>query len=409
MSLKWIIVAAQFFAEIAIADETCRQRRVSGERILAAGHELMNVFYQNPKASSLPPYDTLERGEMRGYSRHRNERSAGSNSYVVDFEKAMASQYYVNCSAKAAKDCTSVCSAPPTYVWGGMGWYEETRDKSGKARTRYSIFANHADTNSLSKHAGLDCSGLMFAVFANAGLRVSPDRSKPLTADVADNTPARSYLNTDSPESCFTEVPPARKFRIQKGDLIVWRKHMAMVDELGKDPFGLANARTAEDCTIEKIDPKKFTLVIYNSKGGQDLPSDEDAARYEANPYYREGLAELKRMKERFDCEQGTKKDCTEVDPKKPQLTGVGVGISRMPFRDFVLGAPGPTLDLVRRLCLAKVGAPLPDGEPLTKVVRHLASSDKPVPCGCYGLPSEKLVLDRKVDEKTAKIYCSKN
>lgn len=404
-----------------------------GEDVVSAAHEIMNTFYQNPRAAAIAPYETLKRGELKGYDRTRNEISKGSNSYVVDLAAARASQYYIRCAGPGAgkRTCDKLCETPPSYIWGGMGWYEPAPGKIS-----FNVFSNFEHTRKISKHPGLDCSGLLYAVFARAGLRVTRDLTKTPSADTADNTPARTYLNTENPLSCFTEIAESS---VRPGDIIPWKSHILMVDTLGADPFGVSAAKSELDCSIEKLDPSKATMVVYNSKGSFDFPAEGTETPFLKNAYYRKGFMQhilmynryIEAMKRKNPSFPGTTVDSQRFNAVKGlltmselnkiyrtvekgdlQLTGVGVGISRMKLAEFVIGSPSVMFELMQRACLEKVGKVLaPKGEPMTKLVkvaRHVATfpNARP-PCECLAPDEQRVELVGAIDPTTAKEYCS--
>lgn len=425
--------------QIEKAAATFQSKHFSGQKIRAASDLVMDTFYQNSRASKLPPYEVLKLGEMKGYDRKRNEISKGSNSFIVDLKEAQKSQYYIQCptgSVKTAmneRSCNSLCEVPPSYIWGGMGWYAVTDPAKG---IELDLFRNFDHTNVISKHPGMDCSGLVYSIFATAGLRVNKDLNKTHTAEVADNTPARSYLVTDTPESCFTEIQPLKK-DIQPGDLITWKTHILLVDEVGKDPFGIEHIRKAEDCGFRNIKPDKATLIAMNSKGGFDFANDQVEQDYLVNSYYAAGIYQHMLMHNRFVDQQksknpeftGTKIDEQRFLRVKSRLTGevvaeiekrveagdlmltaVGVGTSKMKFGEMMISGPQPLFDLAIRACRAKFNSagPSKSQEPAfvpAKVVRHLAAAGK-APCECISRNSELIHLRTKLDSKTASEYC---
>jgi len=425
--------------QIEKATAAFQAKHFSGQKIRAASDLVMDTFYQNPRASKLPPYEVLKLGEMKGYDRKRNEISKGSNSFVVDLKEAQKSQYYIQCPAGSVKtamnerSCNSLCEVPPSYIWGGMGLYAVTDPAKG---IELDLFRNFDHTNSISKHPGMDCSGLVYSIFATAGLRVNKDLNKTHTAEVADNTPARSYLVTDTPESCFTEVQPLKK-EIQPGDLITWKTHILLVDEVGKDPFGIEHIRKAEDCGFRNIKPDKATLIAMNSKGGFDFANELVEQDYLVNTYYAAGVYQHILMHNRFVDQQksknpqftGAKIDeqrflrvksrlsgevVSEIEKRVEagdlMLTGVGVGTSKMKFGEMMIAGPQPLFDLAIRACRAKFNSASPSKSPEpafipAKVVRHLAAVGK-APCECISRNTEMIHLRTQLDSKIAAEYC---
>jgi hypothetical protein len=81
--------------------------------------------------------------------------------------------------------------------------------------------------------------------------------------------------------SCFAPVASTPSAVLRAGDVIANTGHVVMVDRVGSDPFGIANAKTATDCA--NITSKGFDFTIVQSspsKGGIGLN------RYRAADYF---------------------------------------------------------------------------------------------------------------------------
>lgn len=421
-------------SQLAMESSPQQATLFAGEKIKAASDQLMNSFYGNPQASSLPPYEVLKRGELKGYDRRRNEVSKGMNAFVETLIEARRSQYYIQCpgDSKRRNQCRDRCDVPPAYIWGGMGWYES----NPQGGIVYNPFQNFEHTNQLTGLPGLDCSGLVHSIYSLVGLRVNRDLKKKVDAEAADNTPARTYLNTDTDSSCFTEIPPlAAELRL--GDLIAWRTHILLVDSIGPDPFGINSIQKAEDCKIKNLRPSQATLIGMNSKGGFDFPAAEVEAEFLENTDYAQALFQKMLMHNQFAATQKLQGKGLLVQPfdgerlmkvrqfisdakatqierlvleQNLQLTGVGVGISKMKYGELMLSAPQPLFGLSLRACRAKFAireATVADTN-RAKVVRHLASEGR-APCACLSAEKEKIILLQEIPQATANIYCAKS
>ena len=447
----------------------------SSTTLLQTARNLMNIFYQNNYAFDLPPYPTLERGELRGYDRKFNDVTKSYNSYVVDLAAAQRSQYYFYCPIAKAPVGTFtnfahtkvssekvdaaetkipiLCRFPPTYLWGGTGWYFTAGDKTVK--TEFDPHSNFEHTKILSKHPGLDCSGLLYAVFSLAGLKVNKEHPQTPSASLADKSVARSYLNTTSPTSCFEEV--LLSSQTQAGDVIPWKSHIVMIVESGKDPFGIAFTKTIEDCRIRNLDPEKATAIVFNSKGAFEMPDPGAEDLFLQNHFYAKGIYQLFLMKDRNNFERlrshprgearaidpgRIEKIKTSLDPAETgkierlviksdlQATGVGIGVSKMFWRDFAFFNPNAYFELAQRLCAAKFDynylghdkwSPKLDSaaptnsksnsrpSPGIKILRHIAvSKNSEDACRCVLPSNEKIVMKENINDSTVREYLSK-
>ena len=335
--------------------------------IMLSTKDIFQHFYQNTEAYNLPPYEVLKHGELKGFAARYNTLSKGKNSYVVNLAKAQSSQYYIKCNKQSNN---SLCATPPSYIWGGMGWYEK---KENDKKLLLNLHGNNEYTQKLSQHPGLDCSGFTYAVFSNAKLRVTTDLSKTPSFETADNTPARSYMNLDN-NSCFKEIFPqngAEKV-LSIGDIIVWKQHMVIVDNVGNDPFGINHISSEKDCNIKSIKPQAATLTIVNSKGGFDPHSITTLKTYISNSYFNKAHAIAMNNKNLF--------------------SGIGMGISKLKISEYFYFSPNRIFPLALSWCKAKFAKQ--DSLPDIKIIRHkafFANEDKP--CQCFSREQDIIEL----------------
>lgn len=341
----------------------------SSQIVMQSIQEIFSHFYQNAEAYSLPPYQLLKHGEMQGYATVANPKSKGKNSFVTNLELAQNSQYYVDCKNP---NNNTLCQNPPTYTWGGMGWYE----RNDKNQFFLNLHGNDEMTSQLSKgHPGLDCSGFTYAVFSNAKLRVTMDLNLTPSFETADNTPARSYMNFDA-KSCFKELPTSKKPEnsLMPGDIIVWKTHMLLVDATGKDPFGINHIASSSGCNIANVRPENATMTIVNSKGGFNPHDKEILLKYGKNSYFNQA------HKAYLDL------------TSKNASTGIGIGISREFIKEFYYTSPDTFFSLAINFCKAKFTkkTTLPN----VKIIRHKAFFPKTkAPCECFARQQDYLEL----------------
>ena len=334
---------------------------------LSAAKLLMNTFYQSCGAAAKIPYDTTLNGEMRGYEMIPHPFNGGRESRVKDLKAAQKSQYYLDCKSvsKPAPKCKNLCATPPSYLWGGKGIYKQSAEG-----IVLDLFHSESSIEKLSGHPGLDCSGFINATFATAGLRIDPELSP---AKAADTVGAKAFMSF---HNCFSPVTPRKANFFHPGDVIAWKKHIVMVDSSGIDPFALASIHSVEDCNDSNLDPAKFNLVVINSRGGIDPPDEKSRNIEEENPQV--GVIYRKNEK---------------------QITGVGVGISRIKFGDFILSYPVEVLELAKSACFANFGEDLPLNN--IKIIRHKladpsVSVNAELDDSCRLQPEERITLEGK-------------
>lgn len=341
----------------------------SAEILKHSMEQIFNHFYQNTKAYTKSPYEFLIHGELKGYKTRNNPKSKGKNSFVNNLRLAQKSQYYLKCSGNN-KDL--LCQTPPSYLWGGMGWY----DRNEKGEFFLNLHGNDELTTKLSGHPGLDCSGLAYAIFSNAKLRVTSDLTRNPSFETADNTPARSYKETEAPTSCFKNITQdfASIYDLLPGDVIVWKKHMLLVDSVGSDPFGINHIQEITKCDIKNIKPENASMIVVNSKGSMERRhSYEISKKYISNTYF---------------------KNSQNLILKNPNLiTGVGMGISKQYLKEFYYTSPEQIFNLAIHLCQLKFNKNATyTGDAM--IIRHKAFFPKEERvCGCFAREQDLLVL----------------
>lgn len=330
-----------------------------GNRVKVSADEVFNTYYQSCDAAGKAPYQIFEQGEMRGYSlqKHPDPDFTGKVPRLDDVRLAQDSQYYLSCGShkKVQAGCRDLCATPPTYIWGGKGIYS----KNGPS-FNVDPFSNHVDIENIAHHPGIDCSGYVNLIFANAGLRVQP--GKPFDY-VATNTGARFFMTASE---CFKSVVanPENTNSIdflQPGDVVAWAGHVLMVDNLGRDPFGLKDIESVKDCNNQNLKPSSFTLVMSNAVGSIiDAPKD----------------------------------NLNGVDITK--LSGVGIGVSKWPLNQYIFRRPVEVMELAKIACYAKFGQVLPFKS--TNILRHIRANELSTAADdvCVARKEEQIHLEGK-------------
>jgi hypothetical protein len=178
--------------------------------------------------------------------------------------------YYAN-RASASRGCFAAANSPLIYDYGG---------KPYASSVGTSTIDLHKNAGSGSSALGIDCSGFVSTAIVSGGLRLRSGTSSKAyqVSGVSASmfaSPAKNGL------SCFAPVASTPTAELRAGDVISNTGHVVMVDRVGADPFGIAGARNATDCS--NVSSKKFDFTIVQSspsKGGIGLN------RYRAADYF---------------------------------------------------------------------------------------------------------------------------
>ncbi len=155
---------------------------------------------------------------------------------------------------------------------------------------------------------GIDCSGFVFTSLAAGGLRLR--EGKQMKASEVENYPARSYMDpVDSGYTCLAKAKMGKKSGwIQPGDIMATKYHVAIVERVGEDPFGILKNK---DCDISY---KDFDFVIAQSSPDQN---NVGINKYEAREY----LSIFKHFQFKNGLEEYAKNACEAYYQGKETVT----------------------------------------------------------------------------------------
>ncbi len=219
--------------------------------------------------------DSLLRGiEVRG----RHPDGVGLRRFYGNMQELLASHYYVrSTSAPENSMCLDLRGTPPIYDYGGKPFALDDPVEGGSLNP-----LRNAGTG--SNVLGSDCSGFVVMAMARAGLRFRYDR--PLRASSVFGVSSTMLAQPErNGLSCLTRATLNGGEDLRAGDLIASRGHVALVEAVGANPFGLRSVSRIEDCRPENVDSSQFNFVLLQSaptQGGIGL------FRVHANHYLRE-------------------------------------------------------------------------------------------------------------------------
>ncbi len=174
--------------------------------------------------------------------------------YAITDQAALARTHYYIKDFQQKAGCMDVKKYSMIYDFGGKPY--TTSDPNGSLN----YWKNNGDG---SKGLGIDCSGYVFTSLAAAGLRLKA--GKQLKAFEVENYPARSYMNpADEGFTCLAKPKMGKSGWLKPGDIISGKYHVAMIERVGNDPFGILQNK---DCNISY---KDFDFVIAQSSPEQN-------------------------------------------------------------------------------------------------------------------------------------------
>lgn len=261
----------------------------------AAAYQSCEVLAQ-PALTSLDPdvKGIIEKG-------HHSD-GIGAKRFIADLAAVQSTHPYLH--APAGSNCLDVRQNPLIYDYGGRPYINA------------SSIDLHRDAGSGTSVLGIDCSAFVGTSLATAGLKTKS--GVPLRPDQAGIFSSHDFLNPEGNRlDCMTRIPVTPTESLRNGDIVAVAGHVFMVDNVGKDPFGIAGATKIEDCA--KVSSDRFNFEIFqssNSKNGVGLN------RYMASEYMRKDKPKIKDGLEKYAV-QACRNRLNKVTstPKVPDLT----------------------------------------------------------------------------------------
>ncbi|WP_413289862.1 hypothetical protein [Bdellovibrio sp. HCB337] len=272
----------------------------------------LNAFSQNPSPAVMglrkalaTAYQSCESLQLKPMARSIADVEGVENNgrypdsltghYVkITDPKAVARTHYYIREYRPTPGCVNVQNYPMVYDYGG------------KPSTKDGTLNYWITSNGGSPGLGIDCSGFVFTSLAVGGLRLKS--GKALRAAEVHQYPARMYVHPDqSGFSCLAPKKVGTAGVLKPGDILASDYHVAMVESVGADPFGLKKHSNCVSITY-----KDFDFVIAQSSPDQN---NIGINKYEAREY----LAEFSTFLFRWGLERYAKEAC-EAQRKKTDV-----------------------------------------------------------------------------------------
>ena len=210
-------------------------------------HYVMATAYQSCQVLGLPLVDAST-ANVQGVVRGAKIDAVGYGRVYTDVALLKRSHYYHR-GQTYGPSCANQDKAPLVYDYGGK--------PAITASSALDLFTNSGGGPAL----GIDCSAFVSTAAAIAGnLYRSSTANKPTYTRFV----SRDFINpTTSGWTCYDSVKVAPNAFIQPGDIAAVQGHVVMVDQVGSDPFGIANVRSSAECGA--LSYRNFDFAIIQS------------------------------------------------------------------------------------------------------------------------------------------------
>lgn len=208
--------------------------------------------YQNCEALNVKPI-SASNPKLSGVSITGRHSSGGGNiRNISNLGSVQKSHPYLS-QRKPDSSCFSTYDSPLIYDYGGKPY------SAASATSELNFFKNHGTGSSV---LGTDCSGFIFTSLATAGLKLNPNVNLK-ARDVLSYNAARFMNPSKGGTTCFRKIEVAKSEDLAAGDIVASSGHIIIVTKTGKDPFGLARAKTVSECS--KLTSSGFDFELAQS------------------------------------------------------------------------------------------------------------------------------------------------
>lgn len=216
------------------------------------GLKTLATAYQSCSVGSSPALDkstpNVEGIEIVGTA----SDGIGSLREIKDVGALVRSHPYLASYKKPQASCYDVTANPLIYDYGG-------RPVVTSAGT-FDFFKNSGVTKAL----GTDCSGYVYMALATAGLRIKSGTK--VKASTIYGISSHWFADPKgNGMTCFDFAKFKAAESLKTGDILAKPGHVFLIENVGKDPFGIAGITKAEDCKVENMSIDRFDFTILQS------------------------------------------------------------------------------------------------------------------------------------------------
>ncbi len=237
--------------------------------VVYGARKVMATAYQSCKVLdlSIMPSGQMTKGVVR-YSNHSDSR--GSKRKIVNLDSLNRSHYYLRqAQVPTDKKCFDIHARPLIYDFGG---------KPSISFRSINLFENSGSGSSV---LGVDCSGFISSAMATAGLRlkqhvsIRPIHVKGVSSWVFKKAGPKNL-------SCLIKQDPSVNNPIQTGDIIASSNHVAIIEFVKEDPFGIEHISNANDCHSQRIKAEEIKFSVIQSSSHNNAVGINRMMSYDA-------------------------------------------------------------------------------------------------------------------------------
>jgi hypothetical protein len=251
-------------------------------RIVYGALKTMSTAYQSCDAAQVPALDNATPDAIGITVVGIHPDGIGNRRLITNASDLMKSHPYLKNYRKPASSCFDISQNVPIYDYGG-------RPSAVTGTLNF-----WKDAGSGTTALGTDCSGYVGTSIATSGLRVK--KATAMKASTVSGLTSAMFTNPQKNGlTCFDYVKLTSNSGMKPGDLIAKAGHIVVVESVGKDPFGVADIKSANECTLANMSVARFDFTILQDspeKGGIGIQRSKASDYFPKEPVMPDGLLE---------------------------------------------------------------------------------------------------------------------
>ena len=318
--------------EAAKARTLFAQWKASKPRVVYGALKTLSTAYQSCDAAQVPALDkeTPEAIGITIVGQHPD--GIGNKRLITNASDLMKSHPYLKNYRKPASNCFDISQNMPIYDYGG---------RPSTTTGSLNLWKN---SGSGTAALGTDCSGYVGMSIATSGLRVK--KATPMKATTVSGLTSTMFTNPQKNGlTCFDTITLSSKSGMKPGDLIAKAGHIVVVESVGQDPFGVADIKSAAECTLANMSISRLDFTILQDspeKGGIGIQRSKAADYFPTEAVMPDGLlqAAVTACKARFGISGSALNDKINIVRHSGASDCMGSSEIKMDYETCVASCP---------------------------------------------------------------------
>lgn len=256
--------------------------KASRPRVIYGALKTLSTAYQSCDAAQVPALDKNTPDAVGITIVGKHPDGVGNKRLITNINDLLKSHPYLHNYRKPASSCYDITKNMPIYDYGG---------RPSTSNGSLNFWSN---SGSGTAALGTDCSGYVGMSIATSGLRVK--KATAMKAVTVSGITSAMFTNPQKNGlTCFDYVPLTKTAGMRAGDIIAKAGHVVIVESVGADPWGIANIKSASECTLANMSIARMDFTILQDspeKGGIGIQRSKAADYFPSEAVMPDGLLE---------------------------------------------------------------------------------------------------------------------